>query len=680
MKQVQPLIILIFLTVLAAWPAVSLGGFAGTEVFVASVGHGTGTGGSVWRTTLLIHNPGPEVADCLVQLLLRNQANPTPATFNLSIAAGDTVRYDDATWVLFGVEGYGALRVTSNHDVVVSSRIYNQQGADISDTQGQLLNAIPSSFAIGLGESTDVLGVDQASDGSFRFNWGLVEVAGLPVTVRLTLYGPDGTDLAARDYSLDPLEPIQVNISDLGAGQQPTGNGRLHAEVISGSGRVIAFGSGIANRSQDPSTYEMTMTVPQQGGGGGGGGGGGDITAVHAGAGITGGGEEGDVTVALAIGGVKEDKLAESAVTKSKLRASGGSAGQVLGTDGTDLLWRDTPGLTLPWAGSTAATGNAFEITGHGGMVIRANSYAENAYGLYGVARGDGGVGVVGFSDDNIGVAGTTNGRYAVWAMNNTSQRKGHIGGVEHAVYGEHPSGKWGALGTDRAAVYGEHSDGSMGSIGLQHNGMFGWSSSSEAYAYLGADNAGVYANKGTYAEWAGLFTGDVKVNGSITETGSLKVVMDHPEDPSGRYLTQAAVVAPERLTMIGGTVVLDEHGEARVDLPSWFAEVNTDLSYQLTPIGAPMPLLHVASELEGMHFRVAGGVAGEKVSWQLAGIRSDPWAQDHPHQTEAPKPADEKGTYIYPAGWGVGEEHSLERLLEEWQPAHPVDTDAKGK
>ncbi len=36
-----------------------------------------------------------------------------------------------------------------------------------------------------------------------------------------------------------------------------TGNARLTVEALSGIGKMIAFGSSVANGSQDPSTFEM---------------------------------------------------------------------------------------------------------------------------------------------------------------------------------------------------------------------------------------------------------------------------------------------------------------------------------------------------------------------------------------------------------------------------------------
>ncbi len=241
-------------------PGTAWGGFAGTDVFIASVGHGSGSGGSQWRTTLWIHNPNDTPVNCQVLFLERNQSNTSPPTYNLTVQPGATLRFDDVVQTLFGVDGFGALRVVSSRELVINSRIFNQPGADPSQTQGQFFSAVPATFAIGAGQRTEVLGVGQGSDGAFRYNFGIVEASGGDVTIEVTLLAGSGSDLASKTYVLRPYEPVQFNVGDLGAGSAPTSNGTLRFQVSADStGKVIVFGSGIANGSQDPSTFEMTM-------------------------------------------------------------------------------------------------------------------------------------------------------------------------------------------------------------------------------------------------------------------------------------------------------------------------------------------------------------------------------------------------------------------------------------
>ena len=322
----------------------ALAAFTGTEVFLPSVGAAPGVAPAVWYTTVWVHNPGTTRADVTFALLER-QANLSPRTYNDSIPAGDTKRYDNAVGTLFGVETFGALRVTSNVRVVVGSRIYSQSGTAIEDSTGQYFAAVPASFSIGAGESTEVIGgwqTQPAAGSAFRLNYGFVETTGSGTCqVLVTVKDASGTTLGSKSYAVHQWEQVQKGLRD----EFPSisnDNVRLTVAVTSGSGRVIAFGSSVSNGMQDPSTLEMTYAdslLAENSSGGG-------ISGVTAGAGLTGGGSSGTVTLAVGAGQgiqVAADAvaLADGGVTKAKLAASGGTSGQVLGTDGSSLKWQD---------------------------------------------------------------------------------------------------------------------------------------------------------------------------------------------------------------------------------------------------------------------------------------------------------------------------------------------------
>lgn len=52
------------------------------------------------------------------------------------------------------------------------------------------------------------------------------------------------------------------------------------------------------------------------------------------------------------------------------------------------------------------------------------------------------------------------------------------------------------------------------------------------------------------------------------------------------------------------------------------------------------------------------------KVSWQVTGIRKDPYAKAHPIQVKEDKPDKELGYYTHPDLYGKPAENGISRLL----------------
>jgi len=166
----------------------------------------------------------------------------------------------------------------------------------------------------------------------------------------------------------------------------------------------------------------------------------------------------------------------------------------------------------------------------------------------------------------------------------------------------------------------------------------------------------------GVYGEsssgWAGYFEGDVHINGTLSKAaGSFK--FDHPLDPENRYLSHSFVESPDMMNVYNGNAVLDENGEATVELPDYFEALNRDFRYQLTCLGGFAPV-YVAEEISGNRFRIAGGSAGLRVSWQVTGVRDDPYARKNPIVVEVEKPEAERGTYLHPEAYGRPDKQSL--------------------
>jgi len=154
---------------------------------------------------------------------------------------------------------------------------------------------------------------------------------------------------------------------------------------------------------------------------------------------------------------------------------------------------------------------------------------------------------------------------------------------------------------------------------------------------------------------------GDLLADGNITG-GSKTFRIDHPLDPENKLLYHTCVESPDMMNVYNGNAFLDAEGAAWVELPEYFEALNREFRYQLTCVGGFAPV-YVEREIEGNRFRIAGGSPGLKVSWQVTGVRQDPYAEAHRTVVEVDKPEEERGTYLHAAEWGQPE--SLQRRMQ---------------
>lgn len=280
---------------------------------------------------------------------------------------------------------------------------------------------------------------------------------------------------------------------------------------------------------------------------------------------------------------------------------------------------------------NSATSGNTAAISGQ--------SQSPTGVGLFGYAPTSGTI-----NDINYGVQGRSDsiaarGVYGYVSSSNLTAITFGVVGISEAGKG---FGLWGKANRTTGVNYG----------------VYGESASSSGYGVYGVGgstsgtNYGVYGTTNSPNGWAGYFDGNVHVTGDLSTGGCCALTIDHPLDPANRTLSLASVASPELTTVYNGNITTDAKGEAVVTLPNYFESLNRDFRYQLTVVGQFAQAI-VADEIENNRFTIKTDKPSVKVSWQVTGVRNDPYARQHPIKVEAEKPAAERGKYLYPQEYG---------------------------
>lgn len=331
----------------------------------------------------------------------------------------------------------------------------------------------------------------------------------------------------------------------------------------------------------------------------------------------------------------------------------------ITGNDGTPSGFVPDPARPFGVWGDSGSPG-AFGSGGNG--VLGSSKFSSAVAGFTlktGTPRTAAGV----FGSGQVGVAGQVTGAFTFPDANagvyGSGSNGSNLGGV--GVYG-HGDTNVGVLGVS-VSGRGVSGDSNKGP------GVFGSSSTASGVIGLSSQSVGVFGiSNGTgVIGWGGdqaaLFIGDVEITGNLTKGGG-GFSIDHPLDPANRTLQHSFVESPERKNVYDGVAVCNRRGEAVVRLPKWFETLNSDFRYQLTPIGGPAPDLHIAGEVKDNKFTIGGGTPSLRVSWQVTGVRQDPWAKAHPLVVEERKTAAKRGRYLHPEEYGKSAKTSFLREI----------------
>ena len=153
---------------------------------------------------------------------------------------------------------------------------------------------------------------------------------------------------------------------------------------------------------------------------------------------------------------------------------------------------------------------------------------------------------------------------------------------------------------------------------------------------------------------WSGYFQGSVNVVGTLYKSsGAFRI--DNPIDPAHSYLQHSFVESPDMKNVYDGVVTTNGKGFGAVKLPAWFQALNRDFRYQLTVVGKAHwdAKAAVWDEIAHNRFTIRTDQANVKVSWQVTGIRHDPYANAHRIETVVLKLGKAEGRYVHPQLYG---------------------------
>jgi len=205
----------------------------------------SGAAGTRWVTDLVIRNQGSTPADAMMEYWPQEGIQPTPIP--ISIQPGAVMKIDNVIEDRFQLlESAGAIRVSSNQPILVSSRTYNllEEG-----TYGQAIPGQREEDALLEGERGYLIGL--AESDTHRTNLGFVNPLSSDSTVRITMYDTTGNPIgSSRSWTLSGHSFVQIDHVLEQFGTPPIEEARAEVEILSGA--VFSYISIVDQKTGDP--------------------------------------------------------------------------------------------------------------------------------------------------------------------------------------------------------------------------------------------------------------------------------------------------------------------------------------------------------------------------------------------------------------------------------------------
>lgn len=312
-------------------------------------------------------------------------------------------------------------------------------------------------------------------------------------------------------------------------------------------------------------------------------------------------------------------------------------------TSGTGLIavGNNETGLFLTGGSGIAAIGTNTGIygtaTAAGSSAIYGTLDIADGFGVFGKNINAIGTGVIGVGNNGTanflttGTGGAFSGEDGALASSINATGTGLIGiGNNLASISTLINGSGVAGNSKNVGVYG-WADATAGS-----QGVHGTSDAVNGIGVVGivasvdANAVGVYGESGAGgAGWGGFFADDLGAVGDIWGT-TKNFLIDNPENPENELLRHTCIESPEALVMYRGKILLNDNGEARVELPSYFKALTKEdeATVQITCVGRPFGIGYEWNS-DYASF-VAYGEPNREISWMVMADRDDPYMQNN--------------------------------------------------
>ena len=215
------------------------------------------TGFAFWVSDVRIFNAG--TTSTPATLTFYPQGNPAaPVSKDILLEAGEIEVIDNVVGGFLaqpnGAGGQIVITTPANTTLMTTARTYNQTS---NGTYGQYIPGVTPAESVGANDrALQILQLETSP--RIRSNIGLSETSGYPATVEVSVIQSDSIATPFVQIPLAANEFRQISLADFFEPGAAVYNARVTVKVISGIGRVTAYGSAIDVITQDP-TYVVAQ-------------------------------------------------------------------------------------------------------------------------------------------------------------------------------------------------------------------------------------------------------------------------------------------------------------------------------------------------------------------------------------------------------------------------------------